>query len=879
MKCRNIILIVFSLALSLFAQDDGQAPTFVSVPQIGNITAGSPIQFEIVISDASPLESVRLYYKTGETRGFTSVEMGKDVNYIAEIPGFEVTEGVLEYYFWAKDAYHNQAFYPEGGERNPLRIKVGRFESEIEPERFSIQMLYPEPNVQTDDDKPTFVFLVHDPDNLLDKNNLRVVLNTIDVSGKLIRDGAVMTYIPEKQLSGGSQEVKILLEDQGGKPLFMKRYPVSIGKESPITNRGERPAWQDKLKINANVGLDSDYDIFYGKEQPENRPMDVHKASARVRFRYGKIQLNTSALLNAHVMDEKAHDLSLRRQPLNRLRVDFRSPLLDVTFGDASPEFTELTLKGTRVRGLSAWLKLGWWHTAYVQGTTRQLIKPIVETHPDSTHWQMIRNLTGDTLYVNHDKGTPVREFRGLSTSMDFYRHFRLGVSAFKSYDDVSSLNLEYEPLEDHYLFLANSVVGLNSELHFNHERTVLSAELAISATNDLRADDSLLIHEGGLDTTLLNDINNLLGYPLTDDIFLGSAQGMGLSIPFPDLDNFDVASYLIEDVVKRGTYRIAFRTPLDLKWLQIDLNSEYFRVPANFVTIGNPSLQTDIMGLRSGARVRLIKNQLSLIGRYENTFDNVAGNTRNQTTQTESIVGGIGLNFYGFPMVNYSMRIMNRLGEPAEGYENPKELTLNDNVTITHTVSPSYKFTAFKTQFNINASYMLMNYEDANSTDDYNTNYLTQSLTTALTAGFEFPLSITLGGGFSTTDPEDVTQAGTRFIIHSCRVGYKWMNNRLNTYIGYSMVDGFRDKNGLFDPGESYTDSNENGQYNEGESYMDEIQLDNSKFTLKAGAGYKIMKNFTLDGNMDLIVVNDKVNVEKEYHEFRFRMKLKYWF
>jgi hypothetical protein len=29
----------------------------------------------------------------------------------------------------------------------------------------------------------------------------------------------------------------------------------------------------------------------------------------------------------------------------------------------------------------------------------------------------------------------------------------------------------------------------------------------------------------------------------------------------------------------------------------------------------------------------------------------------------------------------------------------------------------------------------------------------------------------------------------------------------------------------------------------------------------------------------MDLIVVNDKVNVEKEYHEFRFRMKLKYWF
>ncbi len=337
--------------------------------------------------------------------------------------------------------------------------------------------------------------------------------------------------------------------------------------------------------------------------------------------------------------------------------------------------------------------------------------------------------------------------------------------------------------------------------------------------------------------------------------------------------------------MIRRGIIRAALKRTgglpfaLDLKWFQIDLNSEYFRVPANFVTIGNPSLQTDIMGLRSGARIRLLKNQLSFTGRYENTFDNVAGNTKSQTTNTQSVVGGIGLNFYGLPMLNYSVRIMERLGEPAEGFETPEELTLNDNVTVTHTFSPSYQFTALKTQFNINGSYMLMNYEDANSTDEYNTNYLTQSLTTAFTAGFQFPLSITLGGGFSTTNPEDEVQTNTRFIIHSGRVGYKWMENRLNTYLGYSMVDGFRDKNGYFDPGESFTDNNNDGQYNEGEPYTDEVQLDNSKFTLKAGAGYKILKNFTIDGNMDLIIVNDQVDTEKEYNEFRFRMKLKYWF
>lgn len=879
MNIRRIIFLFIIIATAMYAQDDGQAPTFISVPQIGNISAGSPIRFEIVVTDVSPIESVRLYYKTADDKAFTSVEMEKDVNYTAEIPGFEVVEGTLEYYFWAKDIHNNQAFYPERGDRNPLKIKVGRFESELDSDRFSIQMLYPETDAKTDDEKPTFVFLVHDPDNLLSQKQLKVFLNAEDISGRINRDGSILTYLPERQLTSGPQNVSIRLEEPDGKPLFIRHYPLQIGRSVPGGPVAEKPGWMKKLKVNANVGLDSDYDIFYGKDQPENRPMDVHKASARVRLRYGRVQLNTSALLNAHVLDENARELSERRQPLNRLRIDFRSPILDMTFGDASPDFTELTMKGTRVRGLSAWLKLGWWETAYVHGTTRQLIDPIVKTHPDSVHWQMMRNLTGDTLYVNHDKGTPVREFRGLSTSMDFFRHFRVGVSAFKSYDDINSLNLAYQPLEDHYLFIANSVVGVHSELHFNHDRTVLSAELAVSATNDLTAGDSLLINEGGLDSTTLNNLNELLGYPLTDDIFLGSSQGMGLSIPFPDLDDLDPLSYLTNDVVKNGTYRLALRTPVNLKWFQVDLNTEYFRVPANFVTNGNPSLQTDIEGLRSGVRIRMLKNQLSLSGRYENTFDNVAGNTKSQTTNTGSVVAGVGLNFYGFPMLNYSVRIMDRLGEPAEGYENPEELTLNDNQTITHTVSPSYQFAVLKTQFNLNGSYMLMDYQDANSTDDYNTNYLTQSLTTALTAGFEFPLSVTLGGGFSTTKPEDIRQSSTRFIIHSSRIGYKWLNNRLNTYVGYSMVDGFRDKNGYYDPGEEFVDQDDDGQYTEGEPFTDTVQLDNSKLTFKAGAGYKIMKNLTVDGNLDFIVVADNVDPEKEYNEFRFRMKLKYWF
>ena len=67
----------------------------------------------------------------------------------------------------------------------------------------------------------------------------------------------------------------------------------------------------------------------------------------------------------------------------------------NTNFGDYSTTFTDLTLKGTRVRGLHSTIKIGHFSIIYVRGKTKELIQ--------STHWeqQEINNPSVPGFYLN----------------------------------------------------------------------------------------------------------------------------------------------------------------------------------------------------------------------------------------------------------------------------------------------------------------------------------------------------------------------------------------------------------------------------------------------------------------------------------------------
>ena len=122
----NLIITYFIFIISSFgySQNDGQPPLFINIEPIETYYNNSTIELETQVTDLSTISKVILYYKFSEDNGYSSIIMNQDINYFGTIPSTEVTEGKMEYYFFAEDVYGNQSQYPEDGEVAPLFLNI-----------------------------------------------------------------------------------------------------------------------------------------------------------------------------------------------------------------------------------------------------------------------------------------------------------------------------------------------------------------------------------------------------------------------------------------------------------------------------------------------------------------------------------------------------------------------------------------------------------------------------------------------------------------------------------------------------------------------------------------------------------------------------------
>ena len=76
------------------------------------------------------------------------------------------------------------------------------------------------------------------------------------------------------------------------------------------------------------------------------------------------------------------------------------------------------------------------------------------------------------------------------------------------------------------------------------------------------------------------------MGFNINSDLIIGSSEGRGISVPLPNIDSLDIQDYLINDVLKNGTYRFTFKTPIEFEENDFDIQAEYKRIPSNFVSL-----------------------------------------------------------------------------------------------------------------------------------------------------------------------------------------------------------------------------------------------------------------------------------------------------
>ena len=832
-----IKLIKIILLITLIFPNDGQGPLFTNIIPISDFYIGSPIQINTQASDNDGIQDIILYYRFDTNEDYKNINMKQEINYSAIIPAFEVNSTKIEYYFLGVDMFGNQKIFPEQGSDQPL------FYSILKPadgilENYEVNLIEPLQNFKTQD-VSIIILSIYNPNLEILKKNIQLILNNKDITKKCNISNDLITYVPDILLNDGSYELifKIINED---KPLIKKFYFESSKTENLSNNIYQ---WVDQIDYSGNISYTSDYDKFQYVDseinQSESRPLDIHRFNMNFKFKYKKINLKSSILLNTHIIDGYARLNKKDKQPIDRIKFGIEYPYGMFNFGDYSTTFTDLTLKGTRVRGLHNTIELGGFKLTYIRGKTRELIQSTHYENPLATNPDLpgIKLNNGDFYY--YKRGTPSRNLRALRTEFNWKKQINFGITGLTSYD-VQDVDVPYPELYSNYLFMGNALIGSDITLFFNNKRTWLSLETALSITNDILDENinNYITNLTNQQANALGAFEDLIGFSITTDLLLGKDQGRGLSIPNPPIDdnlNITIDKEYLKNIIQKGTYKIKFKSPFSLFNIPFNLNGEYKRIPFSFVSFGNTSIPKDIQGLIGGLKVNLLKNKIIINLGYNNNDDNV-NDYKLSTTKTTGNNIGVNLNFENFPSINYSHKLLRRTDDES----------LINNQTTTHTIAPNYKFKMSNLKFGINSNFVIMDYQDFSS---INNNFQQLSFSNSLFISNR-KITINNGIGLSTNIPQNSDKGETEFLALSSKISYKPTNNKFSSYIGVNQTIG--------------------------QNLISNNPINNKKESLKLGMQYRITQYSNVKYNLEYLLFTDIINQNNNYSEIKGQITFK---
>lgn len=892
---------VFTLTILLVlgtisANAQGIPPTILHV-EIEDYVPGEPLKFQAIVTDEGDINRVILYYREPGMAEYDFVQFYLEYEfYVAEIPAEFLASGTLDYYIYAEDTDGASRTSPEiNPEINPYEYSIA---PRGEGRPTDIILLSPEPGSSIQQGPELIVVSLFDPDDDTVPGSIRLFVDGDDVTENAQVTQDLITYFPVKEFSVGAHNIEISVRDQAGNLTPKKSFDFTVEEF--------KPEKVSKIKYNVQTSWETRYDKYTGKEQPRNRPIDHNKPRVKAIADMGWLKTEAEVFYNFY-FDENASTEAERRQTLDRFRLKFTTRPLTLTLGDANPRFSELTIKGTRVRGITGDFKYGFFGLSAFYGESKNLINPYSIAEDDSVLVETLITPTDTTYIYSYDIGSPSyqrnafgtrvsvtapRNGEGFLNSAEFGFNFlrfkdntddslefrqdliALGGYAFADYDSIGlafyltgqGLSPSDSTWDDAFDRWASDSTSVYNKLGTPKDNIVMSTTL------DFRLFRKTFI---SFETALSLLIDNQYGNRSDiDDIYDDEAAGLVISSSdqlILDIDKImkDNFGFTLNNTLQPfGAIQPAFyadiRTPLP--YIPTNLRVNYRRVPDSYNSLGNPSVQTDIDAIKVDTRTRLLSNKVTLNLGGETKDDNLFG-AKQVSTKNNTFNAGVGLMVPKWPSLNLGYRLIAREGVKdstetlAGGGDNTFEVIATDNATSTITIATGYQYRADTWQANFNVNGMLMTYAD-NSNDDYN--FDNNSLILSTSISLPYPVSLDLGYGRSVNAPETSTK--TIYTIINTRVNYYMLDRKLTPFVSLNLLSGEKisDIYPLISP--------DTGEY-QGNA------IDNTKRSLKTGFKWKVQRNFNVSFEMENIDLSDAIESDNSYTENRARFKFEYRF
>jgi hypothetical protein len=635
-------------------------------------------------------------------------------------------------------------------------------------------------------------------------------------------------------------------------------------------------------------------------------PLWNNKIDAGLKGERGQLSWEAGVMLTSEESSFLTSEKLDKIQPINRYYATLRSRNFRLHFGDDNPNFSDLSVKGILVRGISASFKSNRFNADFLRGYNKRDIGEEIEvvqgisnvtatSYFDDTaqkvvdisskpHQRIVQDTSGEYHVYEFSPGTFQRNVTALKLDTaplrNKYFTWNFGVNLFAAEDDTTTLDYVYNETDqtrsyrfdagrDSTLFNTgysprkNWVGTFETALRFNQNRSVLSAEFGGTMVTD------------NLFGVVTDDIRDELPEDIHDDVFRfnGSTQ--------TSFDKMKLKDNIGEGVTDALTsvYLIRFVTPVPIPKLKTNFKSEVFRIPTHYVSLGNPHQRTDMGGFRFDVRTQFLKDQVSLDLGFETYSDNLDSERKQyasldkavqkdltKDTRTTSVSVGyrprilpeyapnISIGYRAYTAVNDLDTAYNPISKEIDMFTNT--LMLNVGATLPYGLQQHTGTISFS-GMTIGDNRSVPNY-DRNESDN---NTILLNVSSALNP---LPLKVntTIGMTGNTSyyryeDPADKSLSQksltTDILLLNIAGTYKW----------------FRDRRFATTAGFGYIGSS-NGASEQSR------KVDNTKLTFRFEAEYKLNEMTVLGGNLRFINYTDAVHSAMEYTEPIFGVTVK---
>ncbi len=595
---------------------------------------GLAVRIEARLEDPNlQVQYFRLYYRQKGQSNFQHEDMAEQANgFFAQIPGSEVKSPGIEYFIMAVLRNQTMVTSPASNPyyapheiivhgRDGSSSQEGPKESSAQFQKppaippgsnaaFEIVILSPEPDDHIASDEVVIAASLVGDSRMLSLRSIRISLNDQPITSQAEITSNVITCVP-KDLASGIYRVKITAKDKKGKPLASKEWQFSVysRREQPTT-RQQRSGFSGRVYAE------------WKNEHISDSMLSNQNIGGNLRGNFGPIEYRAMVYYTSRE--------NPRFQPRNRLLLEAGTSWIGAKFGDTTPRFNELMLWGSRVRGVEAYLKLGFFNVEFAQGQLERPIEgqPMIAIANDSTRW--IHPISGDTVRSNigiYRYGTYDRNVLAVRPSLGGGKYFQLGLNLVKAKDDPQSIRYSTQPKD-------NIVFGPDLLLALDNHRIELKASAAFSL--------------------LANDISN--GPMSKSD--LDSSFG---DIPF-DPSQFERYFVLNTSLIPIDPTRLtslAYQASFRFNYLGQSINAVYKSVGAEFHALANNYIRKDIAGFSIYDRIRLYRNQVFVNLGYEKYQEGCSYQDDGESSTAPTALSSLNIGIALFPRARHLPKLM----------------------------------------------------------------------------------------------------------------------------------------------------------------------------------------------------------------------------